>query len=278
MQDLVKTVDCYFETVINDEDFVLCLDNTGVYAFTEELDVEVVLLKFQRMLRTLSLKGQEAVLCLVTDEQVETTQVLNVATPENLEKWIRTKTGSRKRMLSDDDLLSIADCYFEGEDDEDSISDLLRELEIPEAVILSLLEVNPITVGDVMKFGIDRETSYQVLRVFTEDKERLLSTNSTVERGVTIALDSYVKNKVVIAICFAIGSLVLSLFRWSAVACCCAGVGFWFALKGERVNDDVTARFIKWANVFIFILGALPLMKLGLEHLVPWLVEQGFLR
>lgn len=276
MFELINEIDSYFTRVINDEDFVLGIDKTGVYAFTEESDVDLVLLKFSRMLQTLALHSSDAVLCAISDT-VRETAILHVTTLPSLELWIRETVGKRRRIFSEEDIASIVGCYFEGEDDEDSICDLLREFDLPEPVILSLLSERPNSLRDITKYGVPREVAYSVLQVFEESSYALSNVDSSAERGVSVALYSYVKKMSIISFLLAVCALPCVWFNvWWASGLLAFG-GVVYGKKAEKVNGDAAAKFAKWANLLILFLSLLPLLQMLFEVVMKWFIQQGFI-
>lgn len=273
---LIDELDGYFD-LINDEDFVLGVDKTGVYAFTSDTDVDNVLLKYTRMLRTLALKQSEAVLCVITEEPLRSTSTMQVVAPEFLERWVRQTVGARKTVFSKAELDSIFDCYFESEDDEDSVADILREFSLPEPVVISLINDPPERVQDITKFGIDKQVAYEVLSVFHKSVEHYHNVDSSEERGVTVMLFSFIKRNVIISCALAGMAVICLLLDFWQIALLFSAFGIVRGRKAEKVNDAPSAKFIKWANILLLFVAVCPILKLCVEQTTIWLLRQGFI-
>lgn len=277
MFKLIDELEGYFD-IINDEDFILGIDKTGVYAFTDDVDVDVVLVKYSRMLKTLALKRSESVLCIVTDEEIQQNlPILNVVRPQELERWVRKTAGARKTVFQENDIKSIFDCYFESEDDEDSMYDILREFNLPEPVVISLVNDPPATVHDITRFGVDKQTAYEVLNTFQQSFDYFRDTDSSVERGVSVTLYSFIRRNVIISISLAICASICIIINFGWVGAIFSLLGIVYGRKAEKVNDDATAKFIKWSNIFLLILALYPVIKYAIEYSIIWLVQKGYI-
>ena len=104
MYELIDTVDRCFCEIINDQDFILGLDTTGVFAFTESSNKEEVQLSFYDLKKDLQLSDRQAVLCYVGEKHPG---FKNEVLLTDLENWIREATSKRPRIFSKDDLHEV---------------------------------------------------------------------------------------------------------------------------------------------------------------------------
>lgn len=250
MYELIDTVDRCFCEIINDQDFILGLDTTGVFAFTESSNKEEVQLSFYDLKKDLQLSDRQAVLCYVGEKHPG---FKNEVLLTDLEDWIRETTSKRSRIFSRDDLQSIEDCYDGNSEEDLSIVDVLREYDLSDAIIHELIENKPTSVKAVKQLGVVDEVANDVFRILrTGLYERDNTTEERVQSGVAVTMTSYAKKKCLVSFLFAVvsGVLIYTL-NYQIAAIISSLIGFGYGKRASVAGDLVSAKIAVLVNVVL---------------------------
>lgn len=226
MFELIDVVDKYFFEVINDEDFVLGLDYTGIYAFTDSADKEDKSLAFYELKKDLRLSDSQAVLCYVG---AQSPGYQNEVPLDNLEQWIRDCTMSRPRIFTRDVMNEIEACYDDNAEEDLVIYDVLREYGLSDAIIHDLVEEQPKSIREIKRLGVVDEVADDVFRILASGQyTRDNTTTERVKSGTAVVLTSYMKKKCIASFVMVVASGILILVLknyWAAIISSLIGLG-----------------------------------------------------
>ncbi len=250
MYELIDTVDRCFCEMINDQDFILGLDSTGIFAFTESTNRNEVQVSLYDLKKDLRLSDKQVVLCYVGEQHPG---FKNEVTLENLERWIREVTSKRPRIFSHEELQDIEDCYDGNEEEDSSIVDVLREYDLSDAVINELIENKPTSVKEVRRLGVVEEVANDVFKILqTGLYERDSSTEERVQSGVAITMTSFARKKCLVSLMFAIISGVLIYVLNYPLAAIISGlIGIAYGKRALVAGDLTSARIALLINVVL---------------------------
>lgn len=250
MYELIDTIDRCFCEIINDQDFILGLDSTGVFAFTESTNKNDVQLSFYDLKKDLQLSDRQAVLCYVGEKHPGFKHEINLS---ELENWIRETTSKRPRIFTRDDLQSIENCYDGNSDEDLSIVDVLREYDLSDGVIHELIENKPTTVKAVKQLGVVDEVANDVFKILqTGLYERDNTTEERVQSGVAVTMTSYAKKKCLVSFLFAIISGVLvCVLNYQVAAIISSLIGLGYGKRASIADDLISAKLALLINVVL---------------------------
>lgn len=241
---LLDLIDQYFEITINDEFFILALDKTGVYAFTQSTNKPLIVDEFLEMERDLKLDKNQAVLCYVGNEGNDYEESIRV---EELEDWVCTKTAERSNVLNDRDFADIIKCYRADKIEEQQIVNVLREYNISDSVIKDLINKRPQNVKEVKQLGVVDEIAFDVFRVLCsgyyerdDDDER-----EEIPSGISVALVSHSnKNLCVSCIMIAIGVAIMVFTPLRFLALVPSFVAVDSAQYAQKANKTIATQIV----------------------------------
>lgn len=259
MYELINTVDNYFIEAINDDDFILGLDYTGVYVFTDSENRDDKALAFYELKKDLQLTDKQAVLCYVGSGHYG---YPNETTLDELERWIREITMKRSRIFTGEDLQSIEDCYDDNSEEDLVIYDVLREYGLSDSIIQNLIDEEPRSVKDVKRLGVVDEIAGEVFEILTSGEyTRDNETEERLKPGVSITLASYTRKKCTLSylLVFVAGVLILVLNNYF-IAVIINLIGLWLGAMATKAGTTTAAKLAILTNFVLLIVSAIQLV------------------
>lgn len=179
--ELYELVSKSFSNVINTDSFVLGIDQTGVYAFTEQRSVIAANTALRELKEDLALSDEQVVLCIVSEDSVVTEH----PTHENLNEWVLKESKKREKVLTQEAIKEIINCYNYVSVKEEKIK-VLEQLGLTREVSETISAYQQVTINDLARMGIeDEELQDAIIRTATESDDepfRLVSAYIEVNR------------------------------------------------------------------------------------------------
>lgn len=253
MKELVTIVDKNFIDIIKDDVFVIGLDYTGLYAFTDNDSKSEISQEFYDLKKDLRLDDSIIVLCHVgTNAGYD-----NDVPLDKLEDWIMSKTAERPRCLTREILQSIEDCYNDNEKEDQAIVDVLKEFRLSDMEIVEILDSQPKTLKELTMIGIDDEIAPQILDILLSGKyTRNPDTEERVRAGVAVDVDSFIWKKCLASLlCAAVSSVVLIMLKIYPVSIIINIMGIWCVYKTFSIKETASTKIAMWANLILAAYG-----------------------
>lgn len=204
MTYLITIVDKYFVETINDRDFVLGLDPTGVFAFTESSSRSKTIASLKELKEELSLCDDEVVLCYVGNPLGV---YQNEVTLDVLGQWVQETTASRPSIFNRADIQDIEDCYKIAGNDDAQVINALREFNLTDGVIYHLMDNKPQNIWEVKELGVVDEVAAEVFEILCSGLyERKNNEVGTVTSSVAVSMVSYLRRRIYSSLIFCLAA------------------------------------------------------------------------
>lgn len=172
--DVSKTVKAYFRDVIVVKDFVIAVDELGVFFFTTNTDEHSVLIKLSNYLEALSISKQEIVVCQldwnaqrigdevffnrIPDDRFDSLLFVPV-NPDDFEATIRLLLCVREPVLLEQEIDSIVECFQQCSSRKGSLYEFLANKGYDDIDIQCVKQIESlpvVTINDVISvFDVD---------------------------------------------------------------------------------------------------------------------------
>lgn len=179
--DVSKTVKAYFRDVIVVKDFIIAVDELGVFFFTTNIDEHSVLIKLSNYLEALSISKQEIVVCQldwsaqrigdevffnrIPDDRFSSLLFVPV-NPDDFEATIRLLLCVREPVLLEQEVDSIVECFQQCSSKKGSLYEFLINkgyIDVDVQCVKQIESLPVVTINDVISiFDVDG-TSVQEL-------------------------------------------------------------------------------------------------------------------
>lgn len=250
---LITVVDKYFVETINDQDFVIGLDPTGVFVFTESTNIREVNNDFRELKEDLDLNDKESILCFI-GKPLGVYQ--NEVTLDELGDWIREVTISRPTIFNRADLQDIEDCYKTAADDELSLVDVLREYNLPDGIIYHLIDKKPQNIREVKELGVVDEIAVDVFKILQDGiYEQKSQEGGRVPSGITVTLSSYLKRQAIKCLVFEmLACVILAITKYFLAAFIVSVTGFCMMRKAICKSNQLTVKYVVFlSSILMFV-------------------------
>lgn len=128
----------YFTEVFREDFFVVALDRTGCYLFTDSSDDSEIGRQFTDFLESISLRKEQVCLCVIGRKSK-----YNYSDFQHLSEYVLKAKQRRKPVLTDKEVNSILQCYdiekLPGRESEEAApEDIVKDFVPPEGPVLSI--------------------------------------------------------------------------------------------------------------------------------------------
>lgn len=184
MDNLYRQISEFFAKTIYTEDFILALDESGVWLFTDSINTKQVLVAASRLMNRLQLDVSEIVLCAVNQYytkqdlpafsrecDLEQEGILYKIHTENLEIFIRTLTGVRGDILQKSILAEVADCYQDIKEVYTQLEEELMGLGLSKEQAKKIQTERPVSLQQFEDVGLSPSDAEEI-RAFIQARNR----------------------------------------------------------------------------------------------------------
>lgn len=280
-----KVVRAYFDTVMHVQDFIMALDSTGVYFFTNESNTDAILVKLSNYIEQLALEKGEFLACVVSYDTEEITEdkffellpsreeedtLIYEINPNSFETSLRLIMRDRGICFTDDELKSIKDCFYARSFAKYTMGYYLAENGFdldPDKV--EAMEDHPLITLEyvVNEFGRDdAEEIYRAICSFrslhAEEYKRLMPKDLEYKRT---SWESATKASTVLgSIAFAL-AVVMCLIHVPVLGIIFAFIGLLQGRHLHLVYKSTAATVLTWLNMAM-LLASLVMAAFGYKH------------
>ena len=258
---LYNKIEKYFKYAINYTDFVLGLDETGLYLFTESGDDNVVREKASKLSQALALQASEIIVVQLTSTNAEKYQFsgykitlqqrdLYKVSPDEVEAFIRLYTGLREPVLTEEDICSIIDCFMDYQKDYGDEYDSLVALGIEPKVAEDLVHRSIVSLDDVFNAGVPVELVDEAFSIISSHSKE--AKVEAITSGDSVFFDKSIRKNILstaIALAVAIGIGTFTEF-WYVAAIFSVYAMFEFGV----INEAKPSPIVKLALVLSILI------------------------
>lgn len=253
---MVEILSQYFKWVFREDFFIIALDRTGCYFFTDYLDDAVIGQQFSEALNDLALTEKQAVLCVVGRNSQ-----FNYCSLELVGKFVLQATQKRKAVLTDSEIFEILDAYGI-EKQERKIeqrnwanTDLFKQLKdsefgLSEMQINEICRIRPNSVQQLRKLDVPDRFAMDILKqIEVSEKEesslaiQALSHQPSPEFREDLVQKMIGRQAVAGTVCFVIALMCMAVSLSFVFPVIFAVTALVFAVKVKNRADSTAADF-----------------------------------
>lgn len=280
---LLNRVCRYFKNVTKTSDFVIAIDETGVYFFTEERDQDEILFKASAVVEALELSKGEFIICIVSESVAcvgkkffdygvdnSFSDMITEINPEEFEDVARRMTGGRPVIYSMDDLNDISSCFDRFAKYDCGNDDYLAQFMLAPEIRNRLDSYVPESVQDVIACGVPgdiAESVYVAMRKHECKQDSQMSGHfDNLDGSVSVISDNRARNFIAISLIMFVISAIGAMLEIPAMVIIFSVGGLWFANDLSILYRTFWSSVCKALNAGILLTGVCQ----GLVMIAPY--------
>lgn len=287
--DVSKIVRVYFNDVVHVEGFILAVDETGVFFFTDSNNHDNILVKLSNYMEQLDLEKKDIVVCQLTwsaesaSEETFFKLIPEVAdddvffisvNPDTFETAIRLILSHRKPIFSKEDVIEITECFQKSYASIGTLYEYLKQrgFNLEKDSVDAFESIPMITLSDVVhEFGKEHaEEIFKAMQDFRDTRRRELERSFPREPRYkrTSWESSATTAKVLSFICF-VAACVMCIARVPGLVIIFSIMGILQARHLALIYKTMAATILTWLNLATFLFGVMQLVA----HFKPEIIQ-----
>ena len=290
--NLGSTVRGYFDHVIRVQDFVMAIDRTGVYFFTNEMNETIVLTKVSNYVEQLSLEKGEFVVCQVTNDAANTTEdqffkrvyskdnqevLLHQVNPESFETTLRILIRNQGARLTAQDVSDIVECFYDDAAD-GALQKFLNEHDchLDHRLVDKVEDMPIVTLQNIINF-FGETNADEIFDLVAEFRQQNADKYKQLEKPQDhykrVSLEVTVKTSTILGFLLFGLSVVMSLLKVPAFAAIFALAGLYQGRHLHLCYRSVIASVITWINVCALMFSTFSLILAFKPEIITFLQD-----
>ena len=259
----------YFNDVVTTDDFIIAIDEAGVFLFSALEDEDEILIKAYSVMKELALTPDQIVICSVTYSaresnnaffsykpslSLDTSSKVYKINPDDFEGSLRLILSKRPRIFDKDDIIEITEVYQDSSFNQDQLNILLRPFHLSTDVIANLRNNCPPTIQDVVLCGVPSASAEQVFKIIQEYKNahELIEESESTE-FFDIFTNKRTSNESFMCVSLFLVGIVAIIFKVYALSALCGFIGFIYAIHVSVVYRTLWSSFFKVSHLILIV-------------------------